>query len=153
MTLSWSSKRHASIGHSRRFRIQPFLQFEVEVQISKNSPVHGGQHLYLLDGVKTKTPGNLFCIESNHPFQDLLGVLLFNKIEIRALLCDPIPGEWEIPLDGFDGHSHDHALLGLTENLRQSHDGKKTRIDHILQHISRADGGQLVNITHQDQVG
>ena len=41
----------------------------------------------------------------------------------------------------------------LTENMRQPHNIKAVRINHIPQHISRSNTRKLVYIAHQNQAG
>ena len=51
------------------------------------------------------------------------------------------------------GSPDDSAVLLLAEGDLQAGDGDEVGVDEILENVARADGGKLVGVAHEQEVG
>ena len=90
-----------------------------------------------------------FRDQLHHVLVDHRHAVAFQKKEVPALVIQP---DLFPPVNPVGVH-HDVALSRLAKNLLQPYYGERLRNDQIVQHLSRANAGELVDVPHQNQSG
>ena len=136
-------------GHRRPLGVEQVAQHGVQAVGAEGAPVHGGEHLELLDRIEAEPPGDALGHD--------LGDGLDDRLRLRALDEEEVPLAVHRLQDGHHplvhpvGVDHDQAALGLAEDLGQPHHLHRLRADQVGEHPSGADRGELVHVPHQDQ--
>src|SRR5690606_32864509 len=81
-------------------------------------------------------------------FGDLLGFLAGEQEEVGV--AGGVRGQAGVDAVGVDD---DAGLLGLAEDLREPYAGDGGGGEQVAQHLAGADGGQLVDVADEQQVG
>ena len=129
-----------------RRRIEDALQHLVEPDDSQRALPHGRQHLDLAH-IAVEIPRQFVPHKLHRVLVDDRRAVPLQKEEIAALVAHLRHLAVEDPVSVGD----DVALHSLPEDLAQHDRPECAGGDQILQHFARADAGQLVHISHQDQ--
>ena len=105
-----------------------------------------GDHLNIVHGYP-QILRKLFADQRNRCVDDRIGIVSSDKQKIPASGSDvhSLPAVYFMSID------NDIAGLRLAEDPGEPHHWKSSRLDDILEHISRSDAGKLVSVPHQDQ--
>src|SRR3972149_5200725 len=115
--------------------------------------MHRGKDLDIFDRVKAEAFGDSFGTISQDSIQYLFRILFLEKIEVGSLLAAFFRQNWKLAQIDPMGIDHNHALLGLAENLGEPDHGEDTGIDDVSQNIPGSHGWKLIDISNQDQMG
>ena len=131
-----------------RGRIEGRLQPLVQVAHPYRAPIHRAEHLDVLHRVIAEPARDAVLDNVDHQVGRCVGIVLHKEVEIGRCLGKG----GHLPLVDPVSVGHDQAVLGLSVDEVELHDGHGAGIDHIAQHIARAHAGKLIDIADQEKV-
>ena len=125
------------------------MKLDVQIGRPDDAPMHGCEHLDVVNRVEPESLGNPLFDQADDQLHDFSGIFLLDEIEIVCL----VPGARQVrhlPLIDPVGADDNRTFPGLPENLIQFDHGNGLRFDEVSQNITGADGGELIDVPHQD---
>src|SRR5438105_8794693 len=124
--------------------VQRRLKFDVQRAGCDAATVHRAQHLNVTDGIEAEALRDAYLHQFDDPRHGGFGIVRLHKIEVAVALG---PGEVGngAPVDLVRA-GDDPAVGGLAKDLGQAHDRHRAGSDDVGLDLTRADGGELVDI-------
>src|ERR1700720_4396273 len=131
--------------------VQRRLKFDIQRAGSDATAVHRAQHLNVTDGIEAEAQGDARLHQFDDPRHGGFGIVRLHKIEVAVALG---PGEVGngAPVDLVRAGA-DPAVGGLAKDFGQAHDRHRAGSDDVGQDLTRADGGELVDVADDQQRG
>ena len=129
--------------------VQRCLEFDVERASANAAAVHRAEHLDITDRIETKPAWDPDFHKLDDATNRSLGILGLDKIEV-AFGVGLAEVRNDTLVDAVRIHD-DSAFGGLAEHLGQAHHRDGAARDHVGQHLTGADRGQLIDITDDEQ--
>src|SRR5207245_5421004 len=149
--VAWGKGPAEALDLAVAGRVQGRLEVDVQRASAASAAVHRAQHLNVTNGIKTEALGNARLDQFDNPRHGGFRIVRLHEIKVAVAL-----GFGEIgnaPLVDPVRAGDDAALGGLPEDLSQPHDGHHAGSNDVGQDLTRADGGELIDVADDQQRG
>ena len=146
------------LGFELVWWVEGLLEDVVEVGDAGGAAVHGGEDLDVVERVEFEFVGDAVADEVGEGFGDGLRCGAFDEEEVFDFVLSVSSlvfsrEAWELAVVDGVGGLDDLGGGSLAEDFGEACDGDGFGIDDVAEDVARADGGELVDVADDEQVG